>query len=205
MTGELPTHYQTTIRRFLRFGVIGLALGMILGLAWTELGRSARYGEVNGQPQQVDPPEGRIKLELPPGYKWEAGLSFKLSHGHTILIAGLIPLCFAFTLVTLHQAGGKEISPGALSWALWPYVLGASGALAILLYKGVVGFAAVRGGNFDLAAIEGSLFAGSRALKGACYGTSHSAMAAGAFVLVYQVFLSAGHIGAPKPQDNAKG
>ena len=154
MNGELPPHYRTTIRRFLRFGVIGLALGMILGLAWTELGRSARYGEVNGQPQQVDPPEGRIELQLPPGYKWEAGLSFKLSHGHTILIAGLIPLCFAFTLVVLHQAGGKQISPGALNWAFWPYVVGASGALLILLYKGVVGFSAVRGGNFDLAAIE---------------------------------------------------
>ena len=60
-----------------------------------------------------------------------------------------------------------------------------------------VGFSAVRGGNFDLAAIEAGLFAGSRALKGACYGTTHSAMAAGAFVLVYQVFRSAGHIGAP--------
>ncbi|MGE0708528.1 MAG: hypothetical protein AB7N76_23145 [Planctomycetota bacterium] len=199
----LPPHYRTAIRRFVRFGAVGMAVGMLLGLIWTELNKSVRYAPPAAEARRVEEegPSGRtkVRLELPPGVRWEAALSFKLSHGHAILITGVIPLLFGLGLFLAHACGGREIQASALSASFWLYAFGAVGAVGLLLYKGVASFAAIRAGNFDLAAIEAGLFAGSKAIKGICYGLSHSCMAAGAYVFLYQLYRAVGPIAAELP------
>ncbi len=196
---EVPPHYRRTVRRLVRFAAVGIGVGLLLGLGWTELRKQVRYGLAPGAVAASDPTAGRARLELPAGLMFEAGLDLKLAHGHAILIAGLLPLCFAAALHLTRVSGGREVGPGALAWFTWLYLPGASVALALMVYKGCAQFLAIRaaalaGAAPDLAALDRGLFLGSRALRGACYGLSHSAMAIGAFVLLYALWRAAGGI-----------
>jgi hypothetical protein len=192
-----PAHYQRAIRRLLRFAVAGIAIGLILGLVWTDVRKTVRYGEAPGPVAQAG---SKATFQLPPGLMFEAGLDFKLSHGHVILVAGVLPLCFALALHLTHAHGGREIGAPTLAWFTWLYLPGAGGALALMVYKGYAGFEAVRraatsGEPIALHAIDQGLFFGSRALRAACYGLSHSAMAIGAFVLLWALWRAAGTMG----------
>lgn len=194
---ELPAHYRAAIRRLLRFATVGITVGLLLGITWTEFNKSTRYGEAV---RKVDPPEGRVKLELPPGSRWANGLHFKLSHGHSILILGLLPIGFAASLLLLHHAGGSELSPRTTKVAPTIYLAGGVGAVALMVYKGGAVFLALRravlaGQDADIAQLEAGLFAGSRLVKGLAYGTTHTAMAVGAFWFTIAVFRAAGAIG----------
>ncbi len=194
---DAPLHYRRTIRRLVRFAVIGIAAGLILGVAWTEVRKGLRYGDTAAAVAVGD----KEAVQLPPGLMFEVGLDFKIAHGHAILVAGVLPLCFALALHLTRVYGGREIKPGALAWFTWLYLPGAAGALTLMLYKGVAQYAAVRQAlveerAIDLLAIDQALFLGSRAVRAAAYGTSHSAMAIGAFVLLVALWRSAGAIGA---------
>ena len=187
---HVPEHYRRTIRGLIRFAIVGIAAGLILGLLWTEFRKSIRYGET---PRQIEKVAGsRIKLELPPGLMFETALDLKLAHGHMILLTGLLPLGFALMLHLSYAHGGGEIKRGTLATFFWLFVPGAAVAMMLMVYKGFAGLLAVRGGNFDLASVDAGLFGGSRALRGICYGTSHSIMAIGVFVLLVAVWRSLG-------------
>ncbi|RMG13462.1 MAG: hypothetical protein D6731_12005 [Planctomycetota bacterium] len=179
----LPGHYARTVRAFVRLGLAGIAAGMILGIWWTEVRQTIAY--TPGAPSQVERKGSRVRLELPPGYHFEAGLKLKLSHGHSTLILGVLPLCFALCLTLAHSLGGPPLSPGMLRAAFWCYAVGAVGTVGIMIYRGAASLAAIRAGNFDYQAVQQDLFAGSRALKGALYGTTHSLLAVGAGILIY--------------------
>ncbi|MBL4846451.1 MAG: hypothetical protein JKY65_13060 [Planctomycetes bacterium] len=194
---ELPDHYRAAIRRLLRLAAVGIMIGLLLGITWTEFNRSTRYGETI---RKVDPPEGRVKIELPAGTRWASGLHFKIGHGHSILILGLLPIGFAACLLLLHRAGGRVISPRTVKLAPILYYVGGVGAVALMIYKGGAVFLGLRssilaGTPTDLGTLEAGLFGGSRAIKGMLYGTTHTAMAVGAFWFMIGVFKSAGGIG----------
>ena len=198
---DLPNHYLHAIRRLLRFAAVGITVGLLLGITWTEFNKSTRYGP---EVRKVDPPEGRVKLELPPGTRWANGLHFKLGHGHSILILGLLPIGFATTLLLLHRTGGAELSPRTVGIAPAIYLAGGVGAVAIMVYKGGAVFLGLRravlaGEAADLAQLEAGLFLGSRAIKAVAYGTTHSAMAVGAFWFMIAVYRAAGSIGRESP------
>lgn len=198
---DLPTHYLHAIRRLLRFAAIGITVGLLLGITWTEFNKATRYGP---EVRKVDPPEGRVKLELPPGTRWANGLHFKLGHGHSILILGLLPIGFAASLLLLHRCGGGELSPRTVSVAPAIYLAGGVGAVTIMVYKGGAVFLGLRravlaGEPADLAQLEAGLFLGSRALKGLAYATTHSAMAIGAFWFMIAVYRAAASIGRQAP------
>lgn len=195
MSQPLPEHYRRTLRRLVRFALVGIGVGLCLGIVWTEFRRSLRYGPVAKQVEKVE--GSRVRLELPPGMMFETGLDLKIGHGHVTLVAGLLPLCLGLALYLTHVCGGSEIKASTLDWFFWLYVPGAVGALLLMLYKGLVGFLAVRGGQFDLGQVDAQLFGGSRALRGACYGITHTILAVGAFILIVAVFKAIGRGSEP--------
>ena len=191
---ELPDHYRAAIRRLLRLAAVGIMVGMLLGITWTEFNKSTRYGP---EVRKVDPPEGRVKIELPAGTRWANGLHFKLGHGHSILLLGLLPIGFAASLLLLHRSGSGEISARTVLVAPLLYYAGGAGAVTIMVYKGAAVFLGLRrailaGTPTDLAALEAGLFAGSKALKVTCYATTHLALSIGAFWFLIAVFRAAG-------------
>ena len=194
---ELPDHYRAAIRRLLRLAAVGIMVGLLLGITWTEFNKSTRYGATV---QKVDPPQGRVKIELPAGLRWANGLHFKLGHGHSILILGLLPIGFAACLLLLHRVGGGVVPPTTVKLAPIIYYVGGIGAVALMVYKGGAVFLGLRdsilaGAPTDLATLEAGLFGGSRVLKGLLYSTTHTAMAGGAFWFMIGVFKAAGRDG----------
>lgn len=191
---ELPDHYRAAMRRLLRLAAVGIMVGMLLGITWTEFNKSTRYGP---EVRKVDPPEGRVKVELPAGTRWANGLHFKLGHGHAILVLGLLPIGFAASLLLLHRSGSGEVSPRTVLVAPLLYYAGGVGAVTIMVYKGAAVFLGLRrailaGNPTDLATLEASLFGGSKLLKVACYASTHLALSIGAFWFLIAVFRAAG-------------
>ena len=195
-TPSLPAHYRTSIRRLIRFAVVFWGLGLILGVVSTEFNVSLRYTETHdGAPRTLSKDEGgRVKAELPPGMLWESGFDLRISHGHFVLIGGVIPVCVAAMLLLLHAAGGGQVSPKVLTVFFWLYAVGACGALGLILYKGLATLIAVRGGNFNLAEVHQSLFFGSRAVRALAHALTHTVLAAAVGLVSWALWRSAGRI-----------
>lgn len=194
----MPEHYVTTMRRLVRFAAVSIFVGLCLGLLSTELNKRLRYADTFGPPRTIAAEEraatrGKVEVELPPGLMWETGIDLRLSHGHVILIGGVLPLCFAAALAVVHLMGGGVIGRGTLEAFFWLYVVGGGGAMGLIFYKGWVLMAEVRGGNFDLARIHGEvLFGGSRAVKAAAYGLSHTVLAAAVAIIAVALWRAVG-------------
>ena len=175
-TVPLPGHYRSTVRRLVRVACVLLFVGLSVGLYSTDVLRSYRYGPA---PRLIPEAErvGRARVEVPPELLWEATMDLRLSHGHIILIGGVLPLCIAAALVITHAAGASTIGKGTLEAFFWMYSAGATVAMGLILYKGIHYAEHVRAGDFDFIGIQQSLFGGSKALKGAAYGLSHTVLA----------------------------
>jgi hypothetical protein len=197
-TTPLPPHYLTTIRRLVRFAVVNLMVGLCLGVWSTAAVRELRYGD---RPRAVH--EDPVKVELPPGLMWEATMDLRLSHGHVILIGAVLPLCLAAALYVTARTGGAPIGAGTLAAFFWTYAVGGLGALALIVYKGwfvMHEIEAATDHDFDMARIQAEEFLGSHALRGALYGTFHTALAAAVGVIMVALWRSAGSI---RPQPSA--
>ncbi len=195
----LPPAYAGLVRRTVRFAAISLVVGLLLGVASTEAQKRHRYAERPG----VVEGDRRVALDLPPGLMWEATIDLRISHGHFVLLGAVVPLCFVGALALVHAAGGGVASPGVLRASEVLYVVGATGAMALVLYKGIHLVAHVRGGDFDLARAHATLFGGSRLLKGLAYGVSHTLLAAGAGLFAWALWRAAGPIGRGARADGA--
>ncbi|MEZ6184850.1 MAG: hypothetical protein R3F62_07555 [Planctomycetota bacterium] len=196
MDRPLPAHYRASIRRLIRFAVVFWSAGLLLGIVSTEFNVSLRYTQRHDDPPRTLTREegGRVKAELPPGFLWESGFDLRISHGHFVLIGGVIPLCVAAGLLLLHTAGGGEISAKVLTAFFWLYLIGATGALSLILYKGLASVLAVRAGNFDLADVHAKMFLGSRAVRGLAHALTHSILAAGVGLIAWAFWRSSGRI-----------
>lgn len=199
----LPEHYVTAMRRLVRFAVVSIFVGLCLGVWSTDANKRLRYGPTAAPPRVIGPEERatertKFEVELPPGLMWETGIDLRLSHGHVILIGGVLPLCFAGALAVVHLMGGGTIGRGALEAFYWLYLVGGIAAMGLIIYKGWVLMDQVRGGQFDLAKIHGEvMFGGSRALKGAAYGISHTVLAAAVGILAVSLWRSVGRARRP--------
>lgn len=200
----LPDHYRTQVRRLVRFGMVFLVVGLLIGVMTVEYQKSFRYGPTNSMPRLLDDEtrkaeRTRATIDLPPGLMWEVGIDLRLSHGHVILIGAVVPLCIAGALVLTRLAGGGEIGRGALEAAFWLYVVGGSAGMGLIFYKGLFLVHAFRDGMFDLREVHAAMFGGSRALKGAAYGISHSVMAVAVGIYAVTLWRSAASIGSSFP------
>lgn len=199
----LPEHYVMTMQRLVRFAVVSIFVGLCLGVWSTDANKRLRYGATDAPPRVIAPAERtathtKFEVELPPGLMWETGIDLRLSHGHVILIGGVLPLCFAGALAVVHLMGGAPIGRGTLEAFFWLYLVGGLAAMGLIIYKGWVLMAQVRGGEFDLARIHGEvMFGGSRALKGAAYGISHTVLAAAVAIIAVALWRSVGRARRP--------
>ncbi len=204
MNADVPEHYQKTIVALIKLGLLGIALGMILGIVWTDYRKNIRFGEE----ARIVTIKGKEKLEIPAGKNFETGLKLKLSHGHSTLILGILPLCFAAALhmSLIYGAPKKRIGAGAMKAFFWLYTTGAVGTVSIIVYRGWASFAAIRAKiaegapltNQLMQQVQDDLFGGSRALRGAAYGITHTVLAIGTGVLIYQLWRALGKTPASK-------
>lgn len=179
----LPEQYVVTIRRLVRFAMISLSIGLLLGVYSTQMNRVLRYGDVPRKITAEERARGAThEVQLPPGLMWEAGIDLRLSHGHVILIGAVVPLCIAAALGLIHHMGAPPIGAGTLSAFFWLYFVGGIAAMALIIYKGMCLFAAVRAEEFDLAKVHETMF-GGKLVKGLAYGISHTVLAAGVGVI----------------------
>jgi len=205
---ELPAHYLVMIRRLIRFAVVFMVVGMLFGILSTEVQKKFRYTARWDAPPRLlspdDPAAEGKAVEVPPGMMWESGFDLRISHGHFILIGGVIPLCVAATLFLLHLCGGRPMSRGLLEAFFWLYAVGAAAALTLIFYKGWVSMQAVKAGEFDLAAVNRGMFGGSRVVRALAHAISHTVLAAGLFVIAWGLWKSAGTLKPARPDAGAE-
>lgn len=191
MQVQLPPHYLTVSRRLIRFAAVWFVLGTVMGIVSTQYQSKLKFTrEAHGAPHADTDAKGREITRLPPGYNWEVGFDLRISHGHFIVIGAVIPLCVAATLLLLHACGGKPIGAGLLHTAFWLYVVGCLSALVLIFYKGWYVVTSVQGGEYDLATIGETMFAGSRAIRAMAHALSHTILAAGMGVFAFAFWKS---------------
>ena len=192
MNADVPPHYRWAIVSLIKLGLVGIALGMVLGIWWTDYRKHIRFADE----AKVEVVKGTEKLDIPAGKNFETGLKLKLSHGHTTLILGVLPLCFAASLHLSRIYGGREIGAGALKAFFWLYTAGGVGTLAIVVYRGYASFSAIRGRiaagepltSGLMQEVQDELFGGSRLVKGLAYGLTHTVLAVGAGILIFHLW-----------------
>ena len=195
----LPAHHLLAIRRLIRFAVVFMMLGMLLGILSTEYQKKLRYTPSHTDaPYLLLPgPDGKLPRQpvaLPAGMMWEAGFDLRILHGHFILIGGVIPLCLASMLYLLPRCGARPVGPTLLQVGLMLYLVGAVAALALIFYKGLYSLQSVVQGQFDLATIHANMFGGSRVVRALAHALSHTVLAAGLGVLGFALWGAAGEL-----------
>lgn len=168
-----PPHYTTAIRILLRYALVLLVVSLLAGVAFQESVK---------------------KLSLTPGPGglgyFEATLHLALVHGHLMVTGVLLPVAMAGMLHLARAHGGSEVGPRALRWVVYTYLPFVTVTVGLMLYKGYHVLLAARAGETDLARIDATLFAGSKALRHALYGLSHVGMSFGLCLFAWCVWRS---------------
>ena len=172
---SLPDSYRSFYRIFLRFSIVMMIVALLMGILFQESSKKAPISET-----------------LPAGPHLESLFSLALVHGHTFIIGALIPLAITWMLYLGLKLGYQPLSEKSLRWGAGLYLPGSVMAVVLMLYKGYHYLLGVRGGQLDFAALNASFFFGSHALRAATYGLTHTAMAAGLFILLISFWKSMG-------------
>ena len=163
---NLPEPYRRFYRTHLRFTLIMLLFGLLVGIAFQESAKKLPISET-----------------VPAGMHLESILSLALVHGHAILIGVLLPLAAIWALHIGLILGTAPLSARSLKWTTALYIPGSVVSVLLMLWKGYHFVLGVRGGTLDLGALNHSFLFGSHALRAALYGASHTAMALGLGIL----------------------
>jgi hypothetical protein len=155
----LPAHYRDCTRTLLRYAVVATIVALLSGVLFQESSKKLSYADTA------------------PGLRLESVLTLALVHGHTFLIAVLIPIAMASALFLARKIGGAEVSRHALLWLTRGYLPFAALTVALMLYKGYHVLISVRRGARDLDAVDASYFGGLAVLRHSVYGATHVAMA----------------------------
>jgi len=137
----------------IRFAGIMSVVALIMGLVYREISRGFFDG---------------LSYEQQLLY----GHNMSLVHGHTFLLGAVIPMVLAvLTLLTLPNLPEKRLKN--MNVRFTAYIIAASVALALMVYKGL---AFIIGAGQPLEAIDAGLFFGSGLLRGILFGLSHVAI-----------------------------
>ncbi len=158
----IPEHYKTFFRVYLRFAIVMIIVGLLIGISFQESAKKTPFSDT-----------------LPAGPHLEAIFNLAMVHGHAFLIGVLIPLAITWMLYLGAALGYRPLSEKTLKIGSWLYLPAAVGAVALMLYKGYHFQMGVRGGELDFAALNASYFGGSHLFRGLAYGITHTAMAIG--------------------------
>ncbi|HZU52951.1 MAG TPA: hypothetical protein VFF77_03590 [Holophagaceae bacterium] len=172
---NIPDHYRALYRTWLRFAIVMMIFGLLIGLSFEESAKRAPVSDL-----------------LPAGKHLEAILPLALVHGHAFLLGAVLPMMMVFMLHLGLTLGFRPLGAKTLKTATWLYLPGSALSVALLLYKGYHWILGVRFGHTDFAAWNGAFFAGNHALRAASYGIAHTAMSVGMAVLVIAFWRSMG-------------
>ena len=164
---NIPDHYRSLYRTWLRFAIVMLIVGLLAGLSFEESAKRAP-----------------VSAALTAGAHLEAILPLALAHGHAILLGAVLPLVLVFMLHLGLTMGFRPVGAKALAWATRLYLPGAALSVALMLYKGYHWVLGVRFGHTDFAAWNDAFFSGNHALRAAAYGLAHTAVSVGMLVLI---------------------
>jgi len=114
----------------------------------------------------------------------------KLAHGHVLVLGFAIPIGLAVMVSMLSELNEREYN--RFSTAFWLYLVGALGAIFLLIWKGIdyVRYYA-HDPSITVDRIEALLFAGNKALRASLYGIFHLTFGVGLLwftVLFLKVF-----------------
>lgn len=163
---NLPEPYRRFYRTHLRFALIMLLFGLLLGISFQESTGKMPISEA-----------------VPAGMHLESIMALALVHGHAILIGVVMPLAALWALHIGLLLGAAPLSARSLKWTSALYIPGAVVSVLLMLWKGYHFVLGVRHGTLDLALLNHTFLFGSHALRAALYGASHTAMALGLGIL----------------------
>lgn len=147
---KYPVLAQKLFRKQIIFAAIMSVTALLMGLTYREVSR-VFFKKLTMEQQLV------------------YGHDMSLVHGHTFLLGVVIPLVLAgFTLIVLSGLTEKRLKN--MNVRFTAYMVAASVALALMLYKGL---AFVMGAGLPLETIDAGLFWGNRVLRGILFGLSH--------------------------------
>ena len=166
-TPPLPTDPYAPLTRILVRYAIGMAVvALLVGISFQESAKRLGFDQA------------------PAGLHLEAVLPLGLVHGHVITAGVLLPLALAGALHLARSAGGREVGPRVRRGFAWLFLPFTALSLALLLLKGYHVLLAVRGGETDLAVIDGGYLGGHHALRNGLYAVTHGGMGLGLLVLL---------------------
>jgi hypothetical protein len=172
MDQTTPDHYRTATRTLLRFAIAMAVVGLLSGILFQESGK-------------------RLALDtVDPGLRTHATIHLALVHGHIFVTCVLLPLAMAGMLFLAVKVGGAPVGPRAVAFATRGYLPFVTATVVLMLYKGYHFLLKARGGEESLAAIDGSFFGGSTAVRAALYGLAHTGMAVTLVVFLVAVWRS---------------
>lgn len=172
MTSDLPDSYRNAVRSLLRFALIMTVVALLSGVLFQESAKKLDHNV------------------LSPGLHLVAGRRLALVHGHVFVTAVLIPIAMAGALVLARLVGGRELGGRPLAWLTRWYLPCTAFTLVLMLVKAYALLLAVRGGEHDLALIDGAFFFGQTMVRHLVYGAAHVGMALGLGVFVVALLRS---------------
>ncbi len=163
---RLPDSYRRFYRIHLRYALIMLLFGLLVGVAFQESSKKLPISE-----------------SVPAGMHIESVLALALVHGHAILIGVVLPLAAIWSLHIGLILGAPPLSARSLKWTTGLYIPGSIVSVLLMLWKGYHVLLGVRHGTTDLAVLDHGFIFGNHTLRAALYGLSHTAMAVGLVIL----------------------
>ena len=170
---QIPNHYQTLYKKFLRFGCGMTIFALISGILFQESTKKIPFNET-----------------FTPGIHWESTYHLALLHGHVFLIGVLIPIALISMLHFGLLLDGKIISEKTLNWGTWLYIPGTLLTILLMLYKGYHYVISVRMGQLDFVEINHTFFMGSHIARAIVYALSHTSMSIGLGIFVVSIWKS---------------
>ena len=156
---DLPASYRRTLRALLRYAIVMVFVGLLLGVSFQESSKKLPFETA------------------PAGIHIESVIQLALVHGHVFVMGVFLPLGLAGALLLARRAGGAEVSSRGQSWLVRGYLPLAAASLALHLYKGYHVLLMARAGERDLAVIDHAFMGGSHVLRYGIYAVVHTGMA----------------------------
>lgn len=175
MTAEafpVPAHYKAAVRTTLRYVIVMVVVGLLVGISFQESAKKLDFGSVSA------------------GLHIEARIHLALVHGHVFVTTVLLPLVLAGALYLALGAGGRPLGPRGVRWLTWGLLPASAATVALMFYKGYHYLLNVRWGVTDLTQVDAGLFGGIRALRYAVNGAIHGALGLSLVALIFLLWRS---------------
>jgi hypothetical protein len=167
---DMPANYKPVFVLTIRFALMMTCVGLLFGILYRESTRKL--------------------IHLGAADHWAATEHLALVHGHSFVIGVFIPMSMLLMIYFAHIFGGGKLKARPLLLHFQMYIIGASGAIALLIYKGYHYVLSFRSGRYDVYQIDQSMFAANDFLRACLYSGAHVLMGIGLFAIALSIWNS---------------